>query len=193
MTRILGVDPGSLKTGWAVIDAGTSRNAITHVDNGVIVTNPDAPLAERLVRIARGLADVIAAHRPGMASVETAYSSKNARSALVLGQARGAVILTCAQHALHVFEYGPMQVKLAVTGSGRSGKESVQAMVAVLAHLPEVAQEDASDALAIALTHAFHAGRPAAVLQALPKGPSRRARKGSRAQWEVVLKARGAL
>ncbi|MEW5853004.1 MAG: crossover junction endodeoxyribonuclease RuvC [Myxococcota bacterium] len=187
--RILGVDPGSLKTGWAVVDAGADGKP-AHVDNGVIIPREEA-LPARLTFIAGKLGEVIGTYRPSVCSIETAYHSKNPRSALVLGQARGAALVTVAQAGLQVFEYGPMQVKLAVTGTGRAGKESVQAMVAALMGLGEVAQEDASDALAIALTHAFLTRRPKQVLAALPTGPSRRAKKGSRRAWEDVLRNQG--
>lgn len=189
--RILGVDPGSLRTGWGLVDAGP-RGKPLHVDNGVIIPDPHASLPERLCTIARALGEVIARFRPEIASIETAFHANNARSALVLGQARGAVVVTCALAGLSVVEYGPMQVKLAVTGAGRASKESVQAMVAVLMKLPEPAQEDASDALALALTHAFREQQPGQV-SVLPKGPSRRARKGARAAWTEVLRGRGVL
>lgn len=188
--RILGVDPGSIRTGWAVVDL-TPPRTVHHVDNGVILAGADdAPLPLRLTRIAAGLGRAAAEYHPQVASVETAYHAKNARSALVLGQARGAAVLACAQAGLEVAEYGPMQVKLAVTGNGRASKVSVQHMVATLLALPETAQEDASDALALALTHAFLSGRPAAIRNALPPGPSRRAKKGSRAAWTDYLTGR---
>jgi crossover junction endodeoxyribonuclease RuvC len=188
--RILGVDPGSLKTGWGVVDMAPD-GTVSHVDNGMVGAHEDTALPLRLCKIAAGLSDVIARYRPACCSVETAYHAKNPRSALVLGQARGAAVLTCAQAGLTVFEYGPMQVKLAVTGTGRAGKESVQHMVATLMKLPEIAQQDASDALALALTHAFLIRRPAAIIAAQPKGPSRRAKKGSRGAWEDLLRQRG--
>ncbi|MBI5498348.1 MAG: crossover junction endodeoxyribonuclease RuvC [Deltaproteobacteria bacterium] len=187
---MLGVDPGSLRTGWAVVDL-RADGATDHVDNGVICSPEASPLASRLVRIAAGLAAVVAQHRPSICSMETAYHSKNARSALVLGQARGAALVTVAQAGLEVVEYGPMQVKLAVTGHGRASKEAVQHLVATLMRLPEVAQQDASDAVALALAHAFVLRRPAAITAALRAGPSRRAKKGTRRAWEDVLKARG--
>ncbi len=189
-TRILGVDPGSHKTGWAVVDMRPD-GTVSHVDNGVVVAPDQAALALRLTHIAAGLVEVIARYTPAVCSVETAYQAKNPRSALILGQARGAALLTCAQAGLTVFEYGPMQVKLAVTGSGRASKESVQHMVATLVGLPEIAQQDASDALANALTHAYLARRPQAVRDALPKGPSRRAKQSQRGAWEQLLRARG--
>lgn len=188
--RILGVDPGSIRMGWAVVEK-RHDGAVVHVDNGVISMREEAPLPDRLVQIAAGLVDVIARLRPGVASVETAFHAKNARSALVLGQARGAAVLTCAQHGLPIAEYGPMQVKLAVTGSGKASKESVQRMVQTLMKLPEVAQQDASDAVALALTHAYISGRPRAILESIPKGPTRLSKKGGRAAWTEFVNRRG--
>lgn len=188
--RILGVDPGSLRTGWAVVDLDAHGSTL-HVDNGMVGAHEDLPLPQRLLRIAAGLQDVITRFRPQCCAVETTYHAKNPRSALVLGHARGVALLVCAQAALAIHEYGPMQVKLAVTGTGRASKESVQHMVAAVMKLPEVPQQDASDALAIAITHAFHLRAPRAITAAMPAGPSRRARKGSRGAWEDVLRARG--
>jgi crossover junction endodeoxyribonuclease RuvC len=187
VTRVVGVDPGSLRTGWGVVEVGPSR-AISHVDNGVIVTGEALPLAQRLCVISRRLGEVLAEFRPAVASVETAYHAKNARSALVLGQARGVAVVVCALAGLEVVEYGPMQVKQAVTGNGRASKESVQAMVAVLLGLREVAQQDASDALAMALTHVLTGAGPGPARPPVPNVP--RAKGGSRAAWTAFVQGR---
>ena len=150
--RILGVDPGTFRTGYGMIRE--QGGALGHVECGVIRTHAAAPLAERLAAIYGGLEAVIRRHRPDAVSVENIFLARNVRSALKLGHARGAVILAAVHHHVPVFEYTPAEVKKAVTGSGRADKEQVQEMVRRLLLLagPRVA-DDASDALALAICH----------------------------------------
>ncbi len=156
--RVLGVDPGSLKTGYGLVERDGSR--LVHIDNGVIVLPARAPLAERLAVIHERLSAVIDSYRPDVAAFEKIYFARNAQSALVLGHARGAAMLAAAQHALAVFEYAPAEIKRAVSASGRADKNQVTMMVKFILGLPEPAQEDASDALAAAICHCNRAGVP---------------------------------
>jgi len=154
--RVLGVDPGSRKTGYGLVERDGSR--IRHIDNGVIVLPGKAPLAERLAIIHERLTEVVDTYRPDVAAFEKIFFAKNARSALVLGHARGAAMLAASQHALPVHEYAPSEVKQAVSTSGRADKNQVAMMVKLILGLSEPAQEDASDALAVAICHCNHGG-----------------------------------
>ena len=150
--RILGIDPGSRATGYGVIEK--EGNRLIHIDNGVIRPPEKAGLPERLLAIFTDLAAIIDKYSPQAAAIEQVFMSQNAQSALKLGQARGAALLAMAQAGLEIGEYSPMQVKSAVVGYGRAAKSQVQQMVKALMNLPEIAQEDASDALAVAICHA---------------------------------------
>lgn len=153
---ILGIDPGSRITGYGIISK--QGNRLVHMDNGAIFTQSAKEFPQRLEKIFRGLSDIILQFRPDAIAVENVFLAKNAQSALKLGQARGAAIVAAVSVGLPVFEYTALQVKQAVVGSGRAEKVQVQQMVKVLLNLPEIAQEDASDALAVAVCHAHSAG-----------------------------------
>lgn len=154
--RILGIDPGSRLTGYGIIEQ--QGNRLRHIDNGVIATASNAPLPLRLQTIHQGLERVLAAYRPEAMAVEQVFLAKNALSALKLGHARGVALVCGVNAGLPVFEYSALQVKSAVVGYGRAAKGQVQQMVRALLNLPEIAQEDASDALAVAICHAHSSG-----------------------------------
>lgn len=150
--RILGIDPGTRVTGYGIIEKVGNR--LIHVDNGGIFTRADMELADRLKVIYDGLCQVIHEYAPAAVAVEQIFLAQNALSALKLGHARGAALLVGVNHGLPVFEYSALQVKSAVVGYGKAEKVQVQQMVKTLLKLPEIAQEDASDALAVAICHA---------------------------------------
>ncbi len=150
--RTLGIDPGSLKSGYGVVDE--QQGQLEMVDYGVIRTKPDAPLAERLLTISVRLRELIERYAPDEIAVEEVFMATNAQSSLKLGQARGAILLTAAQAGMSVAEYTPLQVKQSVVGYGRADKMQVQQMVKVLLRLTEIpTPDDAADALAIAICH----------------------------------------
>lgn len=150
--RILGVDPGSRYTGYGLIEYERGRSRL--IAAGRLDVREGA-MPERLLAVLNGLAGVIRDHLPQEAAVEETFVNRvNAASALVLGQARGAAICACAQAGLAVSEYAAAQVKLAVAGNGRADKEQVAHMVRILLNTREAFAADASDALAVALTHA---------------------------------------
>ena len=150
--RVLGIDPGSLKSCYGLVDE--QQGQLTVVDYGVIRTVPDTPLAQRLLLISARLQELIARHAPDEVAVEDVFVAKNAQSSLKLGQARGAILLTVAQAGLPVAEYTPLEVKQSAVGYGRADKEQVQQMVKVLLRLKEIpTPDDAADALAIAICH----------------------------------------
>lgn len=149
--RVLGIDPGSRITGYGIVDQ--SGNRLVHVDNGAIFTDKAADFAGRLKKIFDGLSEVIARYQPDQVAVENIFFSTNVQSALKLGQARGAAIVAAVHAGLPVAEYSALQVKQAVVGQGKADKVQVQKMLKALLGLPETAQADASDALAVAVCH----------------------------------------
>jgi len=153
--RILGIDPGLRVTGFGVVDQVGSR--LSYVASGRIRT-PNADLAQRLKTILDGLAEVIAAQRPGEVAIEKVFVNVNPSSTLLLGQARGTAICAAVLHGLPVAEYTALQVKQAVVGNGHAQKRQVQDMVRRLLRLAGEPSTDAADALACAICHA-HGGR----------------------------------
>lgn len=151
MIRILGIDPGSINTGFGIID--TEGNHSRQIDHGIIKVKGET-LAEKLKVIHEGITAVITEFKPQEVSIEKVFMDKNADSALKLGQARGVAIAACAIRELPVYEYTANQVKQATVGKGHASKQQVQHMIKVLLCLPESPPADAADALAIALCHA---------------------------------------
>ena len=154
IVRILGVDPGSVKTGVGIIDV--QGNRLRHVHHTVIRCGT-GDFDTRLHFLFAALKDVITEFQPQSAAIEDVFVSKNVSSALKLGQARGALIAACGECRLRVGAYSPTQVKQAVVGFGRAEKTQVQHMIRLLLHPPEPMPEDAADALAVAICHAHHA------------------------------------
>jgi len=157
--RILGVDPGSRCTGYGLIDLHQGGRLI-HVDNGLIAPK-EKDFSARLNALFEGLQAIIRRYQPEQAAMEDVFMAKNAASALKLGQARGALITACTQAGLEITPYSPTKVKQTVAGYGRADKQQIQHMMKLLLKLPEPAQEDASDALAVAVCHAHHLPPPA--------------------------------
>jgi len=164
--RILGIDPGSRITGYGIISH--EGNHLVHIDNGAIHTDSRKEFPLRLKEIYRALTDVISDYHPDAVAIENIFFATNVQSALKLGQARGAAIVAGVNAGLQVFEYTALQVKQSVVGHGRASKDQVQKMLKVLLNLPEIAQEDASDALAVAVCHA-HSSRLNAVRSSLTR------------------------
>lgn len=151
MALILGVDPGSRKTGYGIINQVSGR--ASYVTSGVIRV-PDVPLPERLKVIFDSISEIIETFMPQEFAIEQVFMAKSAGSALKLGQARGAAIVAAVHHQLPVAEYEARKVKQSVVGNGGAEKLQVQHMVKTLLKLPGAPQEDAADALAVALCHA---------------------------------------
>jgi len=153
MTRILGIDPGSRRTGIGIIDADASGSC-RHVFHAALDLLDSDTFAMRLKRIFDGVCALIAEHRPTEAAIERVFMARNPDSALKLGQARGAAICAVVHSGLPVSEYAPREIKQAVVGGGAADKAQIQHMVGMLLSIPRKLQADAADALAIALTHA---------------------------------------
>ncbi len=148
--RILGVDPGSRYTGYAIIDVVGNNAGV--VEHGVVKLPPKQPVTERLKLLDAALRGLVAEHHPDELVVEEVFAAHNVRSALVLGQVRG-VVIVAAGEACPVFEYSARAVKKAVAGYGQADKDQVAQMVTALLQLPEKPPQDAADALALAVCH----------------------------------------
>ena len=149
--RILGLDPSLSSTGWGIVDV--ENNRLHYVADGFIKTDPKLPLPERLTLIHNTLAQVIETYKPDDAAIEQVFLNDNPQSTIKLGMARGVVILAPALYHIPVTEYEPNLVKKAVVGVGRAEKSQVEMMVKVLLPGCKPKNNDASDALALAITH----------------------------------------
>lgn len=154
--RVLGVDPGTALTGYAVIEEeGRALRALT-ID--VIRTDAHTPLPQRLRLIYRALRDVIERYRPDAAAVEALFFSRNVRTAMAVGQARGVVLLALAEADLPIAEYTPLVIKQTLTGYGGADKAQMQEMIRLLLQLPtRPTPDDAADAAAVAICYLHHA------------------------------------
>lgn len=149
--RCIGIDPGTLRLGWGVVDLVGTR--LSHVAHGVIRMKDGAPLGERLVVLEKALVEIVAQHQPTVSSIESIFFAKDAQATAKLGHARGVAMLVCVRAGLQMFEYPPTRVKRTVTGSGRSDKAQVARMMVAFLRLDTVPAADAADALAVATTH----------------------------------------
>jgi crossover junction endodeoxyribonuclease RuvC len=150
---ILGIDPGIANTGYGVVRRGGGR--VVALDGGVITTASTAAPERRLAILHERVGALLDQHRPDAVALEALYFGQNARSAFAVGQARGVVLLAAGQRDTACTDYTPQQVKSAVCGSGRAGKDQVTRMVQALLALPEPPTPDhAADALAVAICHA---------------------------------------
>lgn len=188
--RVLGIDPGSLRLGWGLVVG--SGPALRREDGGVIRPPRDAPLEQRLRHQHLALAEILDRLKPDEIAVEAGYGARHARAALVLGQARGAVLLTVALAGHGLVEYPPALVKKTVTGTGAADKEQVRKLVALLLGGGVEVANDESDALAVAICHhQLGAARqrlgPLAVAAAAPR------RRGAvLADWRARARPAGA-
>ena len=153
MTRIIGIDPGSQRTGVGIIDVAADGR-VTSVWHGPLVLLGADDFPQRLKTLVLGLRELVQQYRPDEVAIEKIFMAKNADSALKLGQARGAAISALVLHDLPVAEYAPTEIKLALVGRGGAEKTQVQHMVGLMLGLPGTLQADAADALAVAITHA---------------------------------------
>lgn len=153
---VLGVDPGTSCTGFGLISS--NHGSLKHITHGVIRADSKYPFSDRLLAIYQGIKDVMEAHRPHCVAVEAIFHARNARSSLILGHARGIILLAAVQANIQVHEYSALQVKQALTGYGRAEKGQIRALVKSLLSINKNPPMDASDALALAICHA-HSNR----------------------------------
>ena len=154
--RILGIDPGIGRCGWAIIDG--KKNKFKAISYGCIETSSKTQVSERLREVYEEIVKIIKKYSPNALSIEELFFNTNVKTAFVVGQARGVILLAASQKNLDISIYTPLQVKIAITGYGRAEKAQVGKMVKTILLLKEVPKpDDTTDALAIALTHAFSA------------------------------------
>jgi crossover junction endodeoxyribonuclease RuvC len=147
----IGIDPGTRKLGWGVVSR--TGNRLLHVAHGVIALDGSESIASRLVELEGQLTRVIREHRPNVSSVESLFFNKDAQAAAKLGHARGVVLLCLAREGIPIAEYAPAKIKRTIAGSGQADKRQVALMVRAALSLDGLPPADASDALAIAMTH----------------------------------------
>ncbi len=148
--RILGIDPGSRKTGFGLIEAGTYHPK--YLASGLIRVEKESTLG-RLEKLHQGIGQLIAQYQPQMVAIEKIYVHKNPQTAITLGQARGVILLALTQAGLPIYQYSPTQIKSTIVGKGHAVKGQINYMVQQLLKLSASPQEDAADALAVALCH----------------------------------------
>lgn len=154
--KILGIDPGIGRCGWAVIETQDSK--LKALDYGCIETSPQKEIPQRLKEVYVEVSRIIDKYSPDSLSIEELFFNTNAKTAFVVGQARGVILLAASEKNLQISIYTPLQVKIAITGYGRAEKDQVGKMVKTILALKEIPKpDDVSDALAIALAHAFSA------------------------------------
>ena len=159
--RVLGIDPGSETTGWGVVEGDARRYAL--VEYGTIKARPRERFAARLLKISRGVEELVERFAPDVCAVEEAFFAVNAQTALKLGHVRGVVLVAAERAGVQIVEYAPRLVKQVVVGYGAAEKHQTQEMVRVLLRLKAPPQPyDAADALALAVCHFHHANAPAA-------------------------------
>ncbi len=154
--RILGIDPGYAILGWGVIDM--KGNHFKVVDYGAVTTDSKMDMPDRLKVLYNSLMDIITEYEPDVASIEELFFNTNAKTAILVGQARGVAVLACANSGLDIEEYTPLQIKQGLVGYGRAEKKQVQLMVKTILNLQEVPKpDDTADALAAAVCHGHSA------------------------------------
>jgi len=152
--RILGIDPGTATTGFGVIDKQDDK--VKMVDVGIISTPANLAMTKRLAMIFEEITTLIKQLKPDEVAIELLYFAKNVTTAFSVGQARGVLVLAAARANLPIYDYTPLQIKMAVTGYGRANKSQIQLMVKNILTLKTIPKpDDAADALAVALTHAY--------------------------------------
>ncbi len=152
--RIIGIDPGLRRCGWGIIES--EGNRLRFVACGTLTPPVDESLAVRLTHLFDGLTDLLRTYEPDEAAVEETFVNAGARSALLLGQARGVALMTPAKYGIRVEEYAANLVKKSVVGTGHAEKAQIAVMVKTLLPTADFAGADAADALAIAICHAHH-------------------------------------
>ncbi len=151
---VLGLDPGSRRTGFGLLRAGPESAGIVRIASGVMRLDEDRPFAERLPQLRENFVRVIRENRPHEAALETCFLARGVRAALVLGHVRGVLLLLCLDAGLDVYEYSPAEIKRSVTGNGAASKPQVATMLRrLMVNPPPDPAEDEADALAAAYCH----------------------------------------
>jgi crossover junction endodeoxyribonuclease RuvC len=155
---VIGIDPGTATTGYGLVKENED-GGLTVVDYGAVITSPENPMSQRLLKLHHRLSEILLLHRPQSGAVEKLFFQRNVTTAISVGQGRGIALLALAQAGIAVGEYTPLEIKQAVAGYGGAGKSQVQQMVRALLGLNEIPRpDDAADALAVAICH-LHSAR----------------------------------
>lgn len=155
--RILGIDPGYAILGYGILDF--VGNHFSVVDYGAITTDSKMEMPQRLMVLYEGLNEIIEKYKPEEAAIEELFFNNNAKTAIMVGEARGVAVLACAENGLAIGEYTPLQIKQSLVGYGRADKKQVQAMVKAILNLEKVPKpDDTADAIAAAICHGHSAG-----------------------------------
>ena len=155
--RVLGVDPGTWRTGVGIIESQGSRYRMIHTE--VITVREKLPIPRRLLQIYKALSSIVAEYQPEAVALENIFYGKDLQAMVKIGEARACAMLAASEHGLDVIEYPPARVKQSVSGNGRATKEQVQQMVKTLLNLSEVPPVDSADALAVAICHLHRGNR----------------------------------
>jgi len=149
--RVLGIDPGLLHTGWAIVEShGNERK---YIASGVILPKKNLPLSHRLSTIFDEVSKICATYKPDVCSIEIIFVNENPKTTLLLGHARAAAMVAIGTHNIEIFEYEPNTIKKALTGGGHAAKSAIDRMVRILLPTANPKTPDEGDAIAIALTH----------------------------------------
>jgi crossover junction endodeoxyribonuclease RuvC len=148
---VLGVDPGSIVTGYGLVEK--ANNHLSCIDAGVISSPENIPFYDRIHKIFRSMVDIMERYRPTEMAIEDVFFAKNVKSSLKLGHARGAALIAAVDCGVKVFEYTPLEIKKSVVGYGRATKEQICSMAQIILKLPKKLGPDSSDALAVAICH----------------------------------------
>jgi crossover junction endodeoxyribonuclease RuvC len=148
---VLGVDPGSIATGYGLVRKDGDKMACIHA--GTVRSSGKVPFYERINKIFEAMSEIMKQYRPDEMAIEDVFFAKNVKSALKIGHARGAVLIAAVQCGVSIFEYTPLEIKQSVVGYGRAPKEQVRSMVRVILGMHETPDLDTSDALATAICH----------------------------------------
>lgn len=150
--RVLGIDPGYALMGWGVVEENSGRMRL--VNYGCVETRAGEPMQHRLRTLQLGVRDLVEMYQPDDVAFEELFFARNVTTALMVGAARGAAIISATEYTENLYEYTPMQIKQAVTGYGKADKKQVQQMVKLLLNMKEIPRpDDAADAIACAITH----------------------------------------
>ncbi len=164
---VLGIDPGTATTGFGLITESPSGD-LQAVHYGAIITSPNMPMPERLLKIHQDLKEILLLHHPETGAVEKLFFQKNVKTALTVSEARGVILMTLAEFGISISEYSPIEVKNAVCGYGGADKNQVQQMVKAILNLDKIPKpDDAADALAIAICHHNSAHYNATILSSM--------------------------
>ena len=148
---VLGVDPGSIVTGYGLVEK--ENNQLTCIHSGTISSSSNTPFYVRIYKIFQSMVEIMNQYRPTEMAIEDVFVAKNVKSSLKIGHARGAVLIAAVQCGIKIFEYTPLEIKKSVVGYGRASKEQVRAMAQVILKLKSEPDFDTSDALAAAICH----------------------------------------